>query len=94
MKIIYGSGSTLRKSPAYDLVGRLGVFRMQDPQEHRRRHKRVAHIFAPASLLSIEPLIQLVVTNMIDIVNLNIGKSMDMLHWCRMVALDISGESG
>jgi hypothetical protein len=38
---IYGVGSTCRKSDDYESLGGLGVFRMQDPEEHRQRRKKV-----------------------------------------------------
>lgn len=92
VKPVYGPGTTCIKSSAYDNFGRLGMFQMQDPAQHRERQKRVAHIFAPSSLQQMEPLIQGVVDRLIDVIGQDLGKQVDALHWCRMTALDISGE--
>lgn len=92
VKPIYGPGTTCIKSSAYDNFGRLGMFQMQDPAQHRERQKRVAHVFAPSSLQQMEPLIQGVVDRVIGVIGQSLGKPVDALHWCRMTALDISGE--
>ncbi|KAM7183701.1 Cytochrome P450 [Rhypophila sp. PSN 637] len=84
IKTIYGAGSSCVKSPAYDNFGKRGMFQMTDPEEHRRRQKRVTHVFAPVVLNQMEPLIQ----------NLRkrAGTEVDMLHWARMTVLDVGGE--
>jgi hypothetical protein len=91
---IYGSGSTCIKSPAYDNFGREGMFQMQEPERHRRRQKRIAHIFAPAVLQQMEPLIQGCVAKLVAQLRKRTGKEVDALHWCRMTVLDVGGESG
>ncbi|KAB5585128.1 cytochrome P450 [Coniochaeta sp. 2T2.1] len=92
IKPVYGAGTTCVKSSAYDNFGRLGMFQMQDPAMHRERQKRVALVFSQSSLQSMEPLVQGVIDKMISVVQKNLGKPLDALHWCRMTALDISGE--
>ncbi|RYP65630.1 hypothetical protein DL769_006261 [Monosporascus sp. CRB-8-3] len=92
VKAIYGPGTTCIKSPAYDNFGRLGLFQMQDPAQHRERQKRVAHIFAPSSLQQMEPLIQGVLHKLVSAIEKRLGKPVDALHWCRMTALEVSGE--
>ncbi|OIW25663.1 cytochrome P450 [Coniochaeta ligniaria NRRL 30616] len=92
VKPVYGSGTTCIKSSAYDNFGRLGSFQMRDPAQHRERQKRVAHVFAQSSLQQMEPLIQGVVDRLIGVIGQSLGKQVDALHWCRMTALDISGE--
>jgi hypothetical protein len=93
IKPIYGAGTTCIKSAAYDNFGKLGTFQMQDPEQHRQRQKRVAHIFAPSSLQQMEPLIQSVVGRVVSALEKRVGKTVDALHWCRMTALDVSGKS-
>ena len=92
VKPVYGPGTTCIKSSAYDNFGRLGMFQMQDPAQHRERQKRVAHVFAPSALQQMEPLIQGVIDKLIGAIEQRRGKQVDALHWCRMTALDISGE--
>jgi len=93
IKAIYGAGSSCIKSSAYDNFGRLGMFQMQDPERHRQRQKRIAHIFAPAVLQQMEPLIQTCVTKLIAQLKKRAGNEVDALHWCRMTMLDVGGES-
>jgi cytochrome P450 len=92
VKPVYGTGTSCIKSSAYDNFGRLGMFQMQDPAQHRERQKRVAHIFAPSTLQQMEPLIQGVVDKLVSAIERRLGKEVDALHWCRMTALDTSGE--
>ncbi len=91
---IYGSGSTCVKAPAYDHFGREGMFQMQEPERHRQRQKRIAHIFAPAVLQQMEPLIQSCVVKLVAQLRKRTGREVDALHWCRMAVLDVGGESG
>jgi len=93
IKAIYGVGSSCIKSPAYDNFGRIGMFQMQDPERHRQRQKRIAHIFAPSVLQQMEPLIQACVTKLVAQLGKRAGKEVDALHWCRMTVLDVGGES-
>ncbi|KAL1876832.1 hypothetical protein VTK73DRAFT_9134 [Phialemonium thermophilum] len=92
VKPIYGAGTTCIKSPAYDNFGRPGTFQIQDPEQHRQRAKRVAHIFAPGVLQQMEPLIQGVVDRVLSAFTRRAGQPVDALHWCRMTALEVSGE--
>jgi len=93
IRAIYGAGSTCIKSPAYDYFGREGMFQMQEPERHRQRQKRIAHIFAPAVLQQMEPLIQTCVAKLVTQLKKRTGKEVDALHWCRMTVLDVGGES-
>lgn len=92
IKPIYGAGTTCVKSSAYNNFGRLGMFQMQDPEAHRQRQRRVAHIFAASSLQQMEPLIQSVIDRVMDAISKRARAPVDALHWCRMTALDVSGE--
>lgn len=92
IKTIYGAGSSCVKSSAYDNFGRRGMFQMADPEEHRQRQKRIAHIFAPAVLYQMEPLIQTCVEKLMRQLRKRAGTEVDMLHWARMTVLDVGGE--
>ncbi|KAK0667937.1 cytochrome P450 [Cercophora samala] len=95
---IYGPGTTCVKSPAYNNFGRQGMFQMQNPDQHRHRQRRVSHIFGTTSTSQVEPLVQRVVNNLVSTMQSKIELDkekhavVDMLHWCRMMALDVSGE--
>jgi len=92
VRLIYGPGTTCVKSPAYDHFGRKASFQMRDPEEHRQRYKRVAHCFSAGSLQQMEPLIHTVMAKLASLVERNVDRPLNMLHWCRMTALDISGK--
>ncbi|KAK4215462.1 cytochrome P450 [Rhypophila decipiens] len=92
IKTIYGAGSSCVKSPAYENFGKNGMFQTIDPEEHRRRQKRVAHVFAPVVLNQMEPLIQNCVDNLMRELKKRAGTEVDMLHWARMTVLDVGGE--
>ena len=92
---IYGQGTTCVKAPIYGLFGREGLFQMRDPEVHRERHRRLAHVFSPASLRVAEPLVQGVVEKGMNTVLVkNTGKEVDALSWCRMISLDVAGRLG
>jgi hypothetical protein len=92
IKAIYGTGGICIKSPAYDNFGRTGMFQMQDPESHRQRQRRISHIFAPAVLNQMEPLIQACVAKLMAQLRKRTGAEVDALHWCRMTVLDVGGE--
>ncbi|KAK5657494.1 hypothetical protein OQA88_3066 [Cercophora sp. LCS_1] len=92
IRAIYGPGTTCTKSEAYESFGRKGMFQMQDPEEHRQRQRRMAHVFSAGNLQQIEPLIQAVIDRVVDAIAARAGQATDALHWCRMMALDVSGE--
>lgn len=91
-KPIHGPSSTCIKSPAYDNFGRRGLFQTQDPELHRQRQRRVSHIFSTSLLQQVEPLVQSVVDQLVYVMEQKAGNPVDALHWCRMTALDVSGE--
>jgi cytochrome P450 len=88
---IYGVGTRCIKAPSYEFYGRLGMFQTRDPEKHRERQKKVAHIFSQSSLAQAEPLIQDLIVTVVSIIAANVNKSFNALHWCRMTALDVSG---
>ena len=79
------------KSAAYDNFGGKGAFQMRDKEEHRQRRKRINHVFSQSVLLEMEPLIKDEVENLLKVVEEKCGEPYDVLHWFRMLALDIVG---
>ena len=65
---------------------------MRDRQEHRARQKRVAHIFGPASVALVEPLIADHIGKFLHAMGDRVGQSLDVMLWFRMMALDITSE--
>lgn len=92
IKAIYGSSTSCAKSPAYDNFGRQGLFQMQDQEKHRQRQNRVAHIFSQRSMQQMESLVQHQIDLLVLAIEQRLGTVVDALQWCRMTALDISGE--
>ena len=92
LRDIYSHNTKYMKGPVYDLFGRQGAFQMRDPDQHRRRQKRIAHVFAPNSLSVMEPLIHEQVRKLLAALDQRVGKPIDMLYWFRMLALDVVGE--
>ncbi|KAI9813028.1 MAG: hypothetical protein M1832_006419 [Thelocarpon impressellum] len=86
------TGTKFAKAPVYDLFGRQGLFQMQDAEQHQRRQKRVAHVFAPSSLAVMEPAIHDTVRKLLRSLGRRVGQPIDMLRWFRMLALDVVGE--
>ena len=74
IKDIYGVSTTCIKAPIYSTIGKLGLFQMRDPEQHRARHRRVSPIFAQNILLQLEPLIQEQVGILMDVVERQAGK--------------------
>ena len=91
LKMIYGSYSDFPKGPLYEYVGRRGLFNMRDIDQHKERRKRLSHIFSPAHLTGLEPLIADKVRDLVAAVDRHLNGSMDMWHFFRMFSLDVSG---
>lgn len=91
MSDIYGPSSNYVKGPVYDMFGRRGLFQMRNREEHKQRQKLMAHIFAPASILSMEPLIHVQIRKLLAALERRLEKPIDMLYWFRMLALDVVG---
>ncbi len=92
MRDIYGASNVLQKAPVYEAFGRKSSFTITDKKEHRSRQKRIAHVFAPASIASVEPLVQQSVNRLVGVLRTRTGKSIDIMEWFRIFALDVVGE--
>jgi cytochrome P450 len=91
LKAIYGQSSDFPKAPLYDNFGRRSVLSMRDINEHKELRKRLSPAFSPAHLNELEPLILDKVRNLIAAVDRHLDGPMDMWHFFRMFALDVSG---
>ncbi|EON65750.1 hypothetical protein W97_04989 [Coniosporium apollinis CBS 100218] len=89
---IYSGQNPFMKSAAYDNFGRKGAFQMRDKEDHRQRRKRINHVFSQSVLLEMEPLIRDEVENLLKVVDERCGEPYDVLHWFRMLALDVVGQ--
>lgn len=65
---------------------------MRVKEEHRERQKRIAHIFGPASVAQIEPLITEQAAKLVRCVESRLDQPMDMMLWFRMLALDVTSK--
>ncbi|KAH8799759.1 cytochrome P450 [Xylogone sp. PMI_703] len=92
MRDIYGLGSAYIKAPAYGAFGRKSLFTMRVKEEHRARHKRIAHIFGPTSVAGVEPIIAEHTSKLLNVLNQKLGEPMDVLLWFRMLALDVTSD--
>ena len=92
MRDIYGPNSNYAKAPAYGAFGRKSLFTMRVKEEHRERQKRIAHIFGPASVAQVEPIITEQVTKFLKCVEGRLDQPMDMMLWFRMLALDVTSK--
>lgn len=88
---IYGARAKYPKADAYRAFGRKSMFTMRTKEEHRARARRIAHVFTPASVAQVEPIIHEQVVKMLQILEKRVGQPADMLHWFRMFALEVIG---
>lgn len=90
--IIYGSQSECIKAPWYDSMTREGVFKLRHIPEHRERRKRISRAFSPASAYELEPnVVNLLRIFIKTIDNQRQTGPLEMRHWFRMLAFDLSG---
>lgn len=65
---------------------------MLSKEEHRNRAKRIGHVFAPVSVQRIEPLLPPLLMKLLFALEKRIGEPVDVIHWFRMLALDVIGK--
>jgi cytochrome P450 len=92
MRDIYGPNTNYAKAPAYGAFGRKSLFTMRVKEEHRERQKRIAHVFGPASVAQIEPIVTEQVTKFLKCVESRLDQPMDMMLWFWMLALDVTSK--
>ncbi|KAK5989556.1 Cytochrome P450 monooxygenase nodW [Cladobotryum mycophilum] len=91
MKDLYGADNKFVKAPVYEAFGRESSFTIRDKKAHRLRQKRIAHVFSPASISAVEPLIHEQVEKLLLVLNKRVGQTVDMMEWFRIFALDVVG---
>ncbi len=81
---------TFPKAPIYNVRKSIGFF--IDEAEHRERLRHVGPVFAPAALA---PALELVICGTLATLLAELekrrGAEVDLLHWFRMLALDVIG---
>jgi cytochrome P450 len=82
------------KSPHYDTFGKRSLFCIRDEEEHCQRMQRVSHLFPSSLMPDIEGVMHEEVANLLRAMDARRGAKINMLHWSRMLALDIAGELG
>ncbi len=83
---------TFPKSPIYDALGDVNLFRMRDEEEHRRRLKRVGHAFSPTLMPDMERVVHAEMANLLRAMERKRGQPVDMMYWFRMLTFDIVGK--
>lgn len=91
MKDLYGSGNKFMKGPVYEAFGRQSSFTILDKTEHRSRQKRIAHVFAPVSIVVVEPLVKEQVQKLLHVLSKRTNQPLDVMEWFRIFALDVVG---
>jgi cytochrome P450 len=92
--MIYGQQSEYIKSPWYDSVTRGGVFKIRNVAEHRQRRKQLSRAFSPASVNDMEPSTASLVQKFVTVIENHRQKgALEMRHWFRMLAFDLSGNA-
>lgn len=93
MRDIYGPNNTLIKAPSYEAFGRQSSFTIRNKEAHRARQKRIAHVFSPAAISSVEPLVKEEVLKLLHLFENRLGQPIDIMEVFRIFALDVVGSS-
>jgi cytochrome P450 len=91
MRDIYRLDNKFIKAPVYEAFGRPSSFTLRSKEAHHSRQKRIAHVFAPASIASVEPLLHEQVEKLLAVLNKRVGEPIDIMDWFRIFALDVVG---
>lgn len=93
IKEVYGQQTTFMKAPIYETMSQapLGIFSLRDKSLHSQRRKLLSHAFAQSNLQATEPLILQHVQRLLNRVQDNVSKPLDMLALFRLTAFDIVG---
>jgi cytochrome P450 len=67
------------------------MFTSRDPL-HREKKKRITHLFSQTSLNGLEPALREMSDKVFSVFRKNIGKPLDVIHWVKMMNLDLAGE--
>jgi cytochrome P450 len=89
---IYGQQSDFIKSSWYERMTRDGVFKIRNAIAHRHRRRQLSRAFSSASVNEMEPsTAKLIEKFMAVIENYRQKGALEMRHWFRMLAFDLSG---
>lgn len=89
---IYTGASACEISDIYNGFGNKGqMFISRDPL-HRDKKKRITHLFSIQSMNELEPLMHELCGKLYDVISKATGKPIDVLHWVRMLNLDLAGK--
>jgi len=93
IKEVYGQQTNFIKAPVYELMSQepLGIFSLREKSAHSQRRKLLSHAFAQSNLFDTEPLILNHVQRLLNRIQDNTVKPLDMLALFRLVAFDIVG---
>lgn len=91
MRDIYGATNGFIKAPVYEAFGRPSSFTIRNKEAHRWRQKRIAHVFAPAAIADVEPLVHEQVRSLLGALDKRVGQTIDLMEWFRILALDVVG---
>jgi cytochrome P450 len=89
---IYGSNTLAFKSKVYDTFGPPSLFMFRDKEQHRERKRRIQHVFAPAVLRDVEPMIHSQISKFLQLLRHNQRAPWDVVKPTHMLTLDIGGE--
>jgi cytochrome P450 len=90
---IYTGPSACEISDVYNAFGNEGqMFITRDPM-HRDKKKRIAHLFSNQSMNELEPFMYELGGKLFDIISQQIGKPINIMHWVRMLNLDLAGKT-
>jgi hypothetical protein len=85
---------TFLKSPRYDTFGKRSLSCIRDKEEHRQRMRRDGHGFSSSLVPKTEGVMHEEVANLLRAVDAHRGAAINMLHWSRMLVLDMAGKLG
>jgi cytochrome P450 len=93
IKEVYGQQTSFIKAPIYETMSQppLGIFSLRDRSLHSQRRRLLSHAFAQSNLFETEPLILQHVQRLLNRVQDNLSKPLDMLALFRLTAFDIVG---
>lgn len=93
IKDVYGQQTNFIKAPIYETMSQepLGIFSLREKPADSQRRRLLSHAFAQSNLFGAEPLIINHVQRLVNRVQNNIAKPLDMLALFRLVAFDIVG---
>jgi cytochrome P450 len=89
---IYTGPSACQISDVYKQFGNSGqMFCSRDPV-HREKKKKIVHLFSKNTMAHVEPSLHDLSSRLLKAVVKHKGEPFDLLHWARMLNLDLAGK--